>query len=77
MQTVQMTLDEDLIKKVDQVAKKLHTSRSAFTRKALAEALARHNQEQQEHQHLQGYEQHPVTTNEFSVWETEQEWGDK
>ncbi len=77
MQTVQMTLDEDLIKKVDQVSKKLHTSRSAFTRKALAEALARYNQEQQEYQHLQGYEQHPVATNEFSVWETEQEWGDK
>ncbi len=77
MKTVQMTLDEDLIKKVDQVSKKLHTSRSAFTRKALAEALARYNQEQQEYQHLQGYEQHPVATNEFSVWETEQEWGDK
>ena len=77
MQTVQMTLDEDLIKKVDKVSKKLHTSRSAFTRKALAEALERHNQEQQECQHRQGYEQHPVATDEFSVWETEQDWGDK
>lgn len=77
MQTVQMTLDEDLIKKVDKVAKKLHTSRSAFTRKALTEALARHHQEQQEYQHRQGYEQHPVSSNEFSVWETEQEWGDQ
>ncbi len=77
MQTVQMTLDEDLIKKVDKVAKKLRTNRSAFTRKALAEALARYHREQQEYQHLQGYEQHPVTTSEFSVWEMEQEWGDK
>ena len=77
MRTVQMTLDEDLIRKVDRVSKKLHTSRSAFTRKALAEALVRHNQEQQEYQHRQGYEQHPAATNEFSVWETEQDWCDK
>jgi len=77
MQTVQMTLDEELIKNVDRVAKELHTSRSAFTRKALAEALVRYNQEQQEHQHQQGYVQHPVTTDEFSVWEAEQDWGDK
>ena len=77
MQTVQMTLDEDLIKNVDRIAKKLHTSRSAFTRKALSEALIRYNQEQQECQHRQGYEQLPVATNEFSVWETEQDWGDK
>ena len=77
MQTVQMTLDEDLIKKVDKIAKKLHTSRSAFTRKALAEALMRYNQEQQERQHQQGYEQHPVAADEFSVWETEQDWGEK
>ena len=77
MQTVQMTLDEDLINKVDRVVKQLHTSRSAFTRKALAEALVRHNQEQQEYQHRQGYEQHPTATDEFSVWENEQVWGDK
>ena len=77
MQTVQMTLDEDLIKNVDRIAKKLHTSRSAFTRKALSEALIRYNQEQQECQHRQGYEQRPVATNEFSVWETEQDWGDQ
>ncbi|MFK5926577.1 MAG: ribbon-helix-helix domain-containing protein [Desulfuromusa sp.] len=77
MQTVQMTLDEDLIKKVDDVAKKLHTNRSAFTRKALSEALVRYNQEQLEYLHHRGYEQHPVTTDEFSLWETEQSWGDK
>lgn len=77
MQTVQMTLDEELIKNVDRVSKELHTNRSAFTRKALAEALMRYNQQQLEYQHLQGYKHHPVTENEFSVWETEQDWGDK
>jgi metal-responsive CopG/Arc/MetJ family transcriptional regulator len=77
MRTIQMTLDDDLVKTVDQVSKKLHTSRSAFTRKALREALARYSLEQLEHKHRQGYEQHPAAADEFLAWETEQAWGDE
>jgi len=77
MRTIQMTLDEDLVNAVDRVSKKLHTSRSAFTRKALQEALIRYKLEQQECRHRQGYVQNPIETDEFSVWETEQVWGDE
>lgn len=77
MRTIQMTLDDDLVKAVDRVSKQLHTNRSAFTRKALREALARHSLEQQERIHRQGYERQPVATDEFSVWEKEQAWGDE
>jgi len=77
MRTIQMTLDDDLVKTVDRVSKQLRTSRSAFTRKALREALTRYNLEQMERKHLQGYERHPVAADEFSVWETEQAWGDE
>jgi metal-responsive CopG/Arc/MetJ family transcriptional regulator len=77
MKTVQMTLDEDLIDAVDRVSKRLHTSRSAFTRKALREALVRYNIEQLEEKHRQGYERRPVAADEFSVWETEQVWSDE
>lgn len=77
MKTVQMTLDEDLVHAVDRVSKKLRTSRSAFTRKALREALARYSLEQMERKHRQGYERHPVDVDEFSVWETEQAWGEE
>jgi CopG family transcriptional regulator / antitoxin EndoAI len=77
MKTVQMTLDEDLVKAVDRVSKQLRTSRSAFTREALREALARHSIEQLEREHRKGYERHPVTTDEFSVWESEHTWGDE
>ncbi len=77
MRTIQMTLDNDLVKAVDRVSKQLHTSRSAFTRRALREALARHNLEQLEHRHRQGYQRHPVVADEFSIWETEQAWGDE
>ncbi|WP_373498934.1 hypothetical protein [Desulfococcus sp.] len=34
-------------------------------------------EEEQEHQHRQGYERKPVAADEFSVWEAEQVWGDE
>uniref|UniRef100_UPI004056F4F7 ribbon-helix-helix protein, CopG family n=1 Tax=Candidatus Electrothrix sp. TaxID=2170559 RepID=UPI004056F4F7 len=77
MRTVQMTLDDSLVREVDRVAKKLHINRSAFTRKALHEALARYKTEQLEQRHRLGYEQHPPGPDEFAVWETEQAWGDE
>ncbi|MCK8601860.1 ribbon-helix-helix domain-containing protein [Desulfoferrobacter suflitae] len=76
MKTVQMTLDEDLVKEVDRVSKQLKTTRSAFTRKALREALERYRIEQLERKHRRGYERHPAGVDEFSVWEPEQAWGD-
>lgn len=77
MKTVQMTLDEDLVRSVDRVVKKMRTTRSAFTRDALRDALARLNVVRLEQQHRKGYEIHPVNKAEFSVWEDEQEWGDE
>ena len=77
MKTVQMTLDEELVKAVDRVSRQLGTTRSAFTRKALREALVRHKIEEMERQHRKGYEKYPVAAEEFSVWENEQDWGDE
>ncbi len=77
MRTIQMTLDDNLVKAVDRVSKELRTSRSAFTRKALQEALDRYKLEQLERKHRRGYEQNPVATDEFAVWEAEQAWGDE
>ena len=77
MRTIQMTLDDNLVKAVDRVSKELCTTRSAFARKALRDALVRYSLEQQEQKHRRGYERHPVSADEFSVWETEQAWGDE
>jgi metal-responsive CopG/Arc/MetJ family transcriptional regulator len=77
MRTIQMTLDDDLVTAVDRVSKELRTSRSAFARKALRDALKRCTLEQLERKHRRGYEWYPVSADEFSVWETEQTWGDK
>jgi len=70
-------LDEDLVKAVDKVVKKIHTTRSAFTREALREAIKKFNVSRLERQHRRGYEMYPVAKPEFSVWEDEHKWGDK
>jgi len=76
MRTIQMTLDDDLVASVDRVVKKLKTTRSAFTRKALKNAIKQVNANMLEKRHKEGYERHPVGKTEFSVWESEQEWGE-
>ena len=77
MRTIQMTLDDELVKRVDAISKELNTSRSAFTRHALQEAVKQYNIERLELRHRQGYAVHPVNKEEFSVWEKEQNWGDE
>jgi metal-responsive CopG/Arc/MetJ family transcriptional regulator len=74
MKTVQMTLDEDLIERVDRAARRLKTTRSAFTREALNEALNHITTLQHEAQHRRGYEAAPEGKDEFSDWATEQVW---
>jgi metal-responsive CopG/Arc/MetJ family transcriptional regulator len=77
MKTIQMTLDDDLVSAVDTVVKKMHMSRSAFTRRALRDALRRITIARLEQKHRKGYNVHPSAENEFSVWEKEQSWGEK
>jgi metal-responsive CopG/Arc/MetJ family transcriptional regulator len=72
MRTINLTLDDQLINAVDTVVKKLHTTRSAFTRFALKEALKTVRLQLQVQRHRKGYEQYPVQKDEFSVWEKEQ-----
>lgn len=76
MRTIQMTLDDVLVKDVDKIAEQLHTSRSAFTRNALRDAVERFKIRQLEDKHREGYEKHPAQQAEFAIWEDEQEWGD-
>ena len=74
MKTVQMTLDEYLIASVDKVAKRLGTTRSAFTRQALKAALGEVRINELERKHREGYKRKPVKRGEFEDWETEQVW---
>jgi len=75
MKTIQMTIDESLLAEVDRVTQDLKTTRSAFIREALQLALRKHHIRELEEKHARGYARHPVTPDEFGVWEAEQDWG--
>lgn len=76
MKTIQMTLDETLVLEVDRAAKRMGTTRSAFTRRALRSALENLRTQDLERRQREGYRRKPVKRGEFSVWEHEQAWGD-
>ena len=77
MPTVQMTMDRELLARVDQVARKLRTTRSSFTRDALRSALQRHEEAELEARHVAGYRKHPPSRGEFEVPERDRAWGDE
>ena len=77
MRTIQMTLEDNLVESVDRIVRELKTTRSAFTRTALREAINNLTVRQLEKKHRKGYEIHPANKDEFSVWEREQNWGDE
>ena len=77
MRTVQMTLDDKLVEKVDNAARLIKTTRSGFTRMALEAALKEQAEKQLIHKYQLGYKNNPVKKDEFDVWESEQAWGDK
>jgi len=74
MKTVQMTLDVELVAAVDRVVRRLGTSRSAFAREALREALKRVRTRSLEQKQRDGYARKPVRHGEFDAWEREQTW---
>lgn len=77
MKTIQMTLDDELVEAVDDIVKKLKTTRSAFTRMALRNSIKKLNIKNLEKKHKKGYSIYPINKAEFSVWEKEQDWGDE
>jgi metal-responsive CopG/Arc/MetJ family transcriptional regulator len=72
-----MTLEDDLVQSVDKIVKQMHTTRSAFTRAALRNAINNYKVSQLEQKHRKGYEKQPISKEEFSVWKNEQKWEDE
>ncbi len=76
MRTVQLTLDEELVREVDAAVGSLGTTRSAFARRALRAELDRLREQDLELKHREGYRRKPARSNEFKPWEREQRWGE-
>lgn len=75
MKTIQMTIDERLLKLVDKVSRARRTNRSAFIRQALEAEIRRLRIREDETRHAEGYVRNPVSPGEFDVWRNEQDWG--
>lgn len=76
MKTIQMTMDTELIDRVDARVKRLGITRSAFAREALREALRRLDERELEERHIAGYRRAPPKPEEFDVPEADHAWGD-
>jgi metal-responsive CopG/Arc/MetJ family transcriptional regulator len=76
MKTIQMMIDENLLAEVEQAARPMGITRSAFIRYALALALKRRRIMEAERRHTEGYARFPVQPGEFDVPESALAWGD-
>ncbi len=72
MQTIQVVLEERLLREADRAARRCRLNRSALIRKALREHLKRLRTQDRERADREGYERQPDT--EFAVWDKVAAW---
>lgn len=77
MKTIQMTIDESLLQRVDRTVQDLNTTRSAFIRQALEQALRQYQVRRLEERDAAGYTAVPAAPGETDEWTGEQDWGDE
>lgn len=77
MKTIQITINESLLRHVDGAIVALRTTRSAFVRQSLEETLGRLKTLRLEAKHRRGYMKKPVSAAEIADWENEQAWGER
>jgi len=69
-----MTLEEELLREMDQAVKKLRTTRSALIRESIRQYLKIIRTRQLEAKHRAGYAKHWVGREEFDVPESDRGW---
>jgi metal-responsive CopG/Arc/MetJ family transcriptional regulator len=72
MKTIQMTIDDALLQEVDRTVQNLNTTRSAFIRLALEQALRQYQVRRLEERAALGYTAVPATATESFEWLLEQ-----
>jgi len=74
MQTVQIVLDQDLLRATDRAARRTKQNRSALVRDALREHLRRLEIRAREERDREGYRRQPQAQDEHRTWEAEAVW---
>ncbi len=77
METIQVVLEEDLLKAADRAARKLKTNRSALFRDALRAHLKRIDASEREKRDREGYERYPDLLDRPGVWDQVADWPDE
>jgi metal-responsive CopG/Arc/MetJ family transcriptional regulator len=67
MQTIQVVLEDDLLRLADQAARRAKVNRSAFIREALRQHLKRLNIEELERREREGYLKNPDKESEYAL----------
>jgi len=74
METIQVVLDEPLLKAADRAAKRLKVNRSALVRSALREHLKQLAIAEREVRDREGWQRHPRNADDLAVWEGVATW---
>jgi len=77
MKTIEMSIDETLLKEVDQTVYKLQMTRAEFIHKALIQTLRQYQLPKLEDRDAVGYARQPAQPDEVEKWAAEQVWGDE
>jgi metal-responsive CopG/Arc/MetJ family transcriptional regulator len=77
VETIQVVLEEDLLKAADRAVKKLKTNRSALFREALRAHLRRIDAVEREKRDREGYEKYPDLLDSPAVWDRVADWPDE
>jgi metal-responsive CopG/Arc/MetJ family transcriptional regulator len=75
VKTIQITIDERLLRVVDKITRARKTTRSAFIRDALEAEIRRQRIREGEIRHAEGYTRKPVAPGEFDIGFSEQDFG--
>jgi len=71
MKTIQLTLDDDLLDRVNYAIAQQQTSLALFIKESLIHYLHKLKIKEMEKQHHEGYSRQPVQKDEFDIWEKE------
>ncbi len=77
MQTIQIALDEPLLKAAECAAHQARVDRSAFVREALRAYLKRFQIRDLERRDREGYDRKPDAADGLDVWEQAASWPDE
>ncbi len=77
MKTIQITMDEDLLARLDEADEVRRKGRSAVLRQAAREYLARRRRREIARQYRQAYGADPALGDDFKGWEDEGAWTDE